>query len=506
MKTISLATNRWVHRSMLSILLLLTSLTSAMAQQILTLEECRKLALEQNKQVRMADDDVAMAQLKKKEMETKYLPRISFNGGYLRTQKNFSLFEKDQFLPIVPYNTIDPKTGNFNPQALADPATAMNTLVINPKTGQPMLDSSGNPIFKNYAMLPADKLNLGEQNKFYAGFSLQQPIFMGLKIVEGNKMASVAANIAQEKVLLTKAEVLVQTDQAYWRAVSLQEKVKLAKSYEGLLDQLVTDLSNMYAEGIITNNDVLKAQVKQNEAKLKVLKAENGLALSKMALAQIIGMVDEEIELYDSRIDQQEFAPSALASAELVADNRLELSMLKEKLLIMESKENIERSKFMPNIFLTAGYGWMNPNPYNSLKKEFGGDWHVGVVVSIPLVTWGERSHSLHSAQIEKTKTQRELDQAREMIQLQVRQNQYKYTESIKKVELTKLSKSQAEENMRVTKEQLREGRVRLTDLLEAQVQWESAASEYIDALIEHKVTLSELEKATGEIYKYIHE
>ncbi len=99
---------------------------------------------------------------------------------------------------------------------------------------------------------------------------------------------------------------------------------------------------------------------------------------------------------------------------------------------------------------------------------------------------------------------QLELDEARQMIDLQIRQNRYKYNEAIKKAELTKLSKVQAEENMKTANENLLEGRTRLTELLEAQVQWENASSEHIDALIEIKTTKSELEKSTGEIYKYI--
>lgn len=474
------------------------------AQQALTLEECRKMALEQNKKIRMAKEDAQMACLTKKAAASKYLPSISLNGGYLRTNKTLKPLGNDLFLPVVPFNTIDPQTGEFNPASLQDPATALNTLVINPQTGQPMLDAAGNPVFKNYALLPSDKLVFGNKNSYYARLSVNQPLFTGFKITEANNIAKHAENIAKENVVLTRAEVLVKTDEAYWRTVSLQEKVKLANSYELLLDQLVTDLENMYAEGIITRNDLLKAQVSQNEARLKVMKAENGLALSKMALARIIGTENEDITLSGKVMDRDSSDTYGTIVPENSIDNRAEIIMLKEKLAIMESSKNIERSKFMPDILLTGGYGWMNPNPYNGLKKEFGGDWSIGVIVSMPIFTWGERAHNLNSADIKKRKVQLEIDEAREMIDLQIRQNRYKYNEAIRKAELTQLSKAQAEENMKIAKENLLEGRIRLTELLEAQVQWENASSEYIDALIEIKTARSELEKSTGEIYKHV--
>ena len=158
----------------------------------------------------------------------------------------------------------------------------------------------------------------------------------------------------------------------------------------------------------------------------------------------------------------------------------------------------------MPTILLTGGYGFMNPNPYNGLRNEFGGDWSVGVVVSMPVFTWGERKHNMNIASVKKHQAQYELEEARELIDLQIHQNRFKHIESLKKVEMTKLSKDQAEENMRVAEDNLAEGRTRLSELLEAQVQWSDAYSEYIDAMVEVKTTQSELEKATGQIYEQL--
>lgn len=485
----------------------LISITPVVAQQTLTLEECRDLALEQNKKVRISQQDALAATYTKKSAATHYLPKISFGGGYLHTNKAIKPLEHDLLLPIVPYNTIDPSTGTFNPGALQDPSTALNTLVIDPTTGAPMTDAAGNPIFKNYAMLPADKLVLNNNNIYHARLSLNQPLFTGFKIVESNKMARHAENIANENVILTKAEVLSKTDEAYWRVVSLHQKVNLAKSYEELLDQLVTDLENIYAEGIITKNDVLKAQVKQNESKLQVLKAENGLTLSKMALAQIIGLEDEEINVLDADLNDDDILMnSSLISPRASADNRAEIAMLKEKVNVMNAQKNIEKSKFMPSVMLTGGYGFTSPNPYNGMRSEFGGDWSVGIVVSMPIFTWGERKYDLNVANVKKQRAQYELEDAREMINLQIKQNQFKHIESIKKVEMTKLSVEQAEENMNTAKDNLAEGRTRLSELLEAQLQWADASSEHIDALIEVKTSLTELEKSTGDIYKHINQ
>src|SRR5690554_7204327 len=96
-----------------------------------------------------------------------------------------------------------------------------------------------------------------------------------------------------------------------------------------------------------------------------------------MALAQIIGMEESEIEVDPDNMEKPPLSMPASFYQEISPDNRAEITMLKEKAAIMESKRNIERSKFMPDVALTGGYGWMNPNPYNGLRSEFGGNWSV---------------------------------------------------------------------------------------------------------------------------------
>ena len=157
----------------------------------------------------------------------------------------------------------------------------------------------------------------------------------------------------------------------------------------------------------------------------------------------------------------------------------------------------------MPNIFLTAGYNWTQPNIYKGTQNNFGGDWMVGIGVQIPVFTWGDRLHQVHMADREVAKAGLELEDAQEKINLQIQQNRFKHTEALKKMEMTKLSKKQAEENLRITENTLLEGMKSARDILEAQTMWENAASADIDARVEAAVTLSQLEKNTGALYKY---
>ncbi len=477
---------------------------SVIAQEMYTLEQCRKLALEQNKKVKIAQEKAQASTALRKSAFTKYLPDFKVSGGYLHTNKALELLQHDMFLPIVPYNAIDQQTGKFNPGIFQeDPATALKTLVMNPETGKPVTDAAGNPIFQQYALIPADQMKLDYKNVYYVGLSVTQPLFTGFKITETYHISQYTENIRNSNITLTKAELLNKTDEAYWRVVSMKEKVKLAQSYLELLDRLVFDLENLYDEGIIIRNDLLKAQVKQNDAKLKLLKAENGLTLSKMALAQIIGVDSDDLGVADGIESGLENESLPYLPSSQMADNRIEIEMLKQKVSIAESAQKIATSRFMPDILLTGGYSYLNPNPYKGFEKKFGGDWNIGVVFSMPVFHWGDRVHTLNAAKRDRQAVQYELDETRELIDLQIRQSINAYTESLDKVAISKLSKEQAKESMDISRNHFDEGLIKVTDLLESQLEWEQASNNYIDAIIEMKIARTELDKATGAVYDY---
>lgn len=445
---------------LLSALILCCGGVSAQEAAQLDLEQCRTLALEHNRKVQMAQLDAVASDYLVKSAKTKYLPRIDFVGGWVNPGDR----------------ALQPFAFNFDVPGLLPQGLAM----------------------------PMDFLSVAPEQIFTGGFVLRQPIFLGTKIVQANKIASSLSNIAHEEVILKQADVIGKVDTAYWRVISVQEKVQLAKAYKALLDRLANDLENIYQEGIITRNELLRVQVKQNEVALSLVKAENGLQLSRMALAQLLGMDEANLVLSSAVISEQELIPRLELLAEQKGDQRVEIAMLNDKLKSTQALKAMVKSQFLPNVFLTAGYVWATPNIYKGSQHNFGGDWAIGIGVRVPLFTWGDRIYQTRMAEQKVQQAKLELAEAQELIALQIKRDQFQYSEALKKIELTKLSVQQAAENLRVVQNILDEGMKSTKDILEAQAMWERASSDNIDARIEAATALSELEKSTGALYQYI--
>lgn len=476
---------------------LITSL-HVYSQEVLPLETCRQMALDHNKSVQMAQESVNAARELKRAAFTQFLPNFSANGAYTWNQKNLSLLSEDKYLPV--YNLNANGTPNYsgswnNNWAQVAPSVYApldaNGVPFDPKTNPEKIQ------WKNEALLPKSALEFDIHNIFVGSVGFVQPIFMGGKIKELYNIAKYGEKLANAQKENKITELLLEVDEAYWRVVSVENKLKLAKEYRNLIAQLDSNVTVMIEEGVATKAEALKVKVKLNEADVTVTKAENGLSLSKMALNQLCGMLlDKDYILADEDLSSQ--AVITLIPTDQAINNRPEIKALTQAQNMAKSNERIMISRFLPNIGLTGNYVVSNPNSFNGYANEFGGGFSVGVVANVPLFHFGDKFHTLNAAKSQSKIATLELEETKEKIQLQIRQNSYKVAESVKKEMATRKNIEQAEENLRYATEGFEAGVITSTDLLGAQTAWLSAKSENIDASIDIKLCNLYLAKSLG--------
>lgn len=426
-------------------------------QRTLTLDECRSLAIQNNKELQIAGEKVRVAGYDKQAALTKYFPQVSAMGTYMRNQKDINLLDDKTVAGLGKLLPID--VGAFT--------------------------------------------HLDIQDVWLGNVSLVQPVFMGGKIIAYNQITKYAKELAQSMNDLKLQDVIYKTDEAYWQVVSLVNKKKLADSYVSLLRKMDTDVQALIEEGVATQVDGMSVRVKLNQAEMAQTKVDNGLALSRMALAQLCGLpLEESLALADENIESlPESAPSSGSfSVEEAFINRQELKSLDYAVRIYKKKEKIALAEHLPSVALTANYLVTNPNSFNGFKNDFGGMFNVGVAVQVPISGWWEGTYKRNAARAETHIKQLELDDAKEKIELQVNQSVYKVNEAGKKLTASSRNKEKAEENLRHATIGFEEGVIPALNLMEAQTAWVEAQSDLIDAQIEVKLTDVYLSKALGRL------
>lgn len=454
-----------------------------------SLDSCRAMALNNNKELMVKAERVRQAGYQRKQAFAAYLPALDFAGGYTYNQKKLSLFDSDQLLPTKSFN-LATQSYEFN-------------VVTNPITHQPVTTPDGTPIPSEVALIPKEAMEFDIHNVFFGAVTLTQPIYMGGKIVAMNRLAKIqeeANRMLQEN---ESQNVIYAVDAAYWTVVSLNAKHRLAKSYVNLLDTLDRNVKLMLDQGVATRSDLLSVDVKLNEANVDLLKVENGLSLSRMALAQICGLpVHSDINVADEGVAQ------AIQSAEIatrynmeeVYSRRPDLRALEMASEATVQQKRVALSEMLPNIALIGSYSFTNPNMFDGFKNRFGGAFSVGVMVKIPLWHWGGNYNGYRAARSAETISKIQVADAREKIDLQVSQAAYKAQEAVKTYLATESNLAKAQENLRTATLGFREGVITTDDVMAAQTAWLKAHSENIDAMIDVKLCDVYLSKVLGTL------
>ena len=486
----------------LLILALTTLATSAQAQQTLTLDSCRAMALRNNKTLSASRLQLDMARYNKKAAKTKYLPHISALGGYELTSREISLLSKGQKSALANagtnttgalHNDIAGALTNLAQQGILTPEQASNLGGMFGQVGS-KIGEAVNHVGQNIV----DAFRTDTRQMYALSVMLTQPVYMGGAIIAANRMAAIGEEMAQNNIEASTQNTLHSIDQAYWTVVSVHHKKQLAESYLAVVKKLDDDVSKMIREGVATRADGLKVDVKVNEAEMSLTQAENGLA--KMLLCQLCGMdVDSDITLADENADNiVEQADDAQADRAVAMENRPELKLLQNSADMSRQATKLVRAAYLPQVLLTGGYVATNPNVFNGFERKLSGMWNVGVMVRVPLWNWMEGTYKVRASRIATTIVELERDDIREKIDLQVSQSQFKVKEANRRLAMAIKNVENAEENLRCANLGFKEGVIPTTDVMAAQTAWVQAQSQKIDAEVDVKMSQVNLKKALG--------
>ena len=434
----------------------------------------------------------------KKSARTKYLPHVSAIGGYVWMSKEISMLSDDKkdALNNLGTNAAASLTSSLGSIISQLPAAAQMKIAEDLSEFAGTLDNTGHGL--------VNALRTDTHNMFAGSVMVTQPVFMGGAITAANKIADINEEIAANTLEMKRQGTLYNIDLTYWQVVSLRHKQILAESYVALVKKLKSDVQKMIDQGVATKGDGLSVSVRVNEAEMALTQVSDGLALSKMLLCQLCGLPeDEDITLADENKGTLGNVSSELQpmdNADVAMSNRPELKVLQNNVDLSKQTTNVLKAGNLPQVLLTGGYAVSNPNTFNGFEKKFSGFWNVGLLVRVPIWNWGDVKHKVRASKGATAIANMELEDAREKINLQVRQSNFKVKEAQKKLTMAESNVANADENLRMANLAFKEGTASYTTVMEAQTAWQQAQTQKIDAEIGVKLSQVELQKALGTL------
>lgn len=351
-------------------------------------------------------------------------------------------------------------------------------------------------------------MELAMRGTYMAGLTLTQPIYTGGKISAGRQMARLGRQIADQQLRMTRMDVLVDADNAYWSYIAVRRKVRMLESYSTQMDTIYKQTSSAVAAGMAIENDLLRIEPKRTEIEYQLQRARNGADLCRMALCNVIGApLDTAIEPTDTTFNIE--SPTAMS---LDIARRPEVGLLEKQIDVNMQRIRDARSEMLPTVGLSAGYSY-----YGNIKLKGFADMGNGttvpytqefrdgigiamLAVKIPIFHWGESRKKMHKARYELDNSQLELQRNMRLMSIEAQQAVQNVEDGYRMIHTAESGLRQAEENLRVMRNRYAAAMSPLTDLLDAQSQWQQAQSNLIEAQTQYMIYRTDYLRATGQL------
>ena len=448
----------------ISIIITICSLScpSLFSQEMLSLEQCRAMALKYNKEMAASIRQTESALYTVKSYKGNFFPNFTANGTGIYSNADGGYSSGSGNLPVF----LPDATGQFLPNG-------------------------------GFAYFPGIDLNYKIGAIYMGGIQMEQPLYMGGKISAAYKMSVLGKEMAQMNETLTATTVILKTDQAYAQVVKAKEIKKVADMYNTVLTELHKNVASAHKHGLKPQNDVLKVQVKLNESELNIRKAENALRLATMNLCHLIGKplnTDIAVSADFPKIEQDVEVQITNIAA------RPEYSILSKQVAIAQQQVKLNRSELLPKVGIKGSYDYVHGLDLNDQTLLDKGSFSVFLNVSIPLFHFGARSNKVRASKAKLEQSRLEQENMNEQMLLELTQAANNLDEARLECELSNRALEQAEENMKVSKSQYEVGLENLSDHLEAQALWQQAYETKVDAHFQLYLSYIEYLKASGTL------
>ena len=339
---------------------------------------------------------------------------------------------------------------------------------------------------------------LGTQSSnhgYSQGINVSWPIWTFGKVEGAIDAARYQKNIADLNVYKTEADTKLAAVQAYYQYL---EAIKLAEVQAQSVTDYASHLNNVQQQfdaGIVAKLDVLSSNVSLANAKQKSIAADNTRDVAEANLNNIMRVpMNTTLNPLDKNFPEPEFDLTMEQAILMAQKYRWELVEADYGVKAAEASLRSAKAGYLPTVSVGGGYSWKEAS-VTAVDKD---DWAVQGGLSWSLWDGGATQASVKKADAAVKTAQETLLQAREKIELEVRQdylNVLSYKEQIRAAEA---SVAQAEEAYKIATVRYSSGVGINLDVLDAELALNTARTNYITALYNYNIGLATLEHAMG--------
>ncbi len=343
---------------------------------------------------------------------------------------------------------------------------------------------------------------IGERDKYEWEVMLTQPIFTGFALYSRYKLASLGVDEKKLNKEIAELDLVRAVKVTYYGILYAEDILKSADEEVRHLSSHKRDAENLYREGIIPYNDLLKSKVALASSIQKREEKRADLEYRISRLATLLGLsVNTTIKLLTKVKDNIPPPPERIEPLiEEALSKRPEIREVRLKLRMSDYSIKLARSDYFPKAYLVSGYKHSGYNDWRGIKNKFGRsrEKYIGIQIKWDFFEWGKTRSLVKSELLKKASLMEALKNLEDQVALEVKKAYLDLRVAWKNIETAREALSQAKENYRITDLQYKNGLTTSTEVLDARSYLTEAEANYYGAIYGYMIALSNLERSIG--------
>ncbi len=337
-------------------------------------------------------------------------------------------------------------------------------------------------------------IEIGSKSSYVAALQFGLPLFMG-QIYSGIVISKIGLELSNISYDETIAQVRLNTKKAFLDVLLLKESQNvLIKSYENALSNL-ENAEKMHKEGLLSDFELLSAQVEVEKIKPTILQTENNLETALNFLKSLLNLNVEDSISVIGELKYQPGLSDEIFSNESLVNNSY--SLLKLGLQKQMADKNIMLQKWGHYPSLTAFGNYQvqtQAEDFEFKNYRWVKSSSVGFTLSIPIFAGFGVASRIEQAEIASKQLEETISLTKKQLSIAIGNIKNSINTSVEKISVQKLNKEKALRNYQIAELRYKEGMSTQLEISNANVNLLSAELGYATAVYEYHVAQAELE------------
>lgn len=316
------------------------------------------------------------------------------------------------------------------------------------------------------------------------GIDASMPLFAGLSVNNNIKKQKVSVETAKQSLEMTKNDLNINITVAYLQILLDKELMTLAQQQYAITMEQSESASKKVAAGILPKGNLLDLQSQAAKEALTEAQQANSLAISKLALAQMLDL--ENVETFDiASIDVPEIATNATTRPDEIFkyanDSQPRIKAYQSRVLESEYDVKLANGNLYPTLALIGGWGtsttYVDGMSDYSLSSDFKdkSNSYIGLSLSIPIFSGLRARTNVKNAKLSVSDAQYALDNERLSLRKEIQQAYSDAQNALKKYDAARQAVESFNESFNYTQNKFEAG-------LSTALDYNTAKSELIKA------------------------